>query len=337
MILDLNKFLANERPYWDELEKSLNRQNADPHARLTLEEAQRFHYLYQRASSDLVKLQTFAGEVEASAFLNRIVALAYSKLHEKQATSIPFRPWQWLTRTFPRTFRRHWIAFAISIGTFIFGGLFGAAALSLNYDLKNDFIPPQFGHLSGSPSKRVEKEEKQEFDAFEARHTFSATLMTHNTKVTILTMVTGILLGVVTITLLFYNGTLIGVIACDYIMDGQGVFLTAWLLPHGSFELPAIFIGGQCGLIIARAVFGWGTNLRLRQRFHRIRTDLLTLIAGAALMLIWAGVIESFLSQYHGKEIYPFKIGFGVVQLSALIAFLGFCGRDKSKPERALK
>jgi len=151
--------------------------------------------------------------------------------------------------------------------------------------------------------------------------------MTHNTKVTILTMVTGFLWGIFTFILLFYNGTLIGVVIYDYLTDGQGVFLTAWLLPHGSFELPAIFIGGQAGLVIARTMFGWGTNLRLRGRFARIRGDLLTLIGGAAVLLVWAGIVESFLSQYHDPRFYPWKIGFGALQLTGLVLFLAFGGR----------
>jgi uncharacterized membrane protein SpoIIM required for sporulation len=150
-------------------------------------------------------------------------------------------------------------------------------------------------------------------------------------------MLTGCLWGLFTLVLLFYNGTLIGVICYDYLVDGQGVFLSAWLLPHGSFELPAVFIGGQAGLVIARTMFGWGTNLRLHQRLARIRGDLLTLIAGAVLMLVWAGLVESFLSQYHGPEVYAMKIGFGLVQLTALVLYLTLCGRRKpaGNPDRA--
>jgi len=329
VILDLDKFIACERHFWDELAALLKKQDNQPDWRMPLDDVRRFYYLYQRASSDLVKLNTFAGEVETTQFLEHLIARAYSKLHEKRAESIPFRPWPWLTRTFPSTFRRHWRAFALSIGTFLLGTAFGAGALGLNYDLKSQFIPPQFSQLNEKPSQRVEREEKNEFDNFAGRHSFSAQLMTHNTKVTILTMVTGFLWGVFTFILLFYNGIIIGVVGFDYIADGQGTFLTAWLLPHGSFELPAIFIGGQTGLIIARAMFGWGTNLRLRQRFARIRGDLLTLLGGAGIMLIWAGIIESFLSQYHSPRFYSWKIGFGVIELTALIAFFAFCGRKK--------
>lgn len=327
MILDVEKFIARERTHWDELAALLRLQENQPDRRPPLDEAKRFYYLYQRTSSDLVKLKTFAGEAETTRFLENLVARAYSRLHEDGGEKVPFRPWQWLTRTFPSTFRRHWIAFALSCGTFWIGAAFGAAALKVNYQSKADFIPPQFSHLNEKPSKRVEREEKQDFDAFQGRHAFSAQLMTHNTKVTIMTMVTGFLWGIFTFVLLFYNGTVIGVVIFDYVTDGQGTFLTAWLLPHGSFELPAIFIGGQTGLVIARAMFGWGTNLRLRERLRRIRGDLLTLIGGAALLLIWAGIIESFLSQYHDPRFYPWKIGVGAVQLTGLILYLAFCGR----------
>ena len=62
VILDLDKFIAKERFYWDELAALLERQDAQPDRRQSLEEAKRFYYLYQRTSSDLVKLNTFAGE-----------------------------------------------------------------------------------------------------------------------------------------------------------------------------------------------------------------------------------------------------------------------------------
>lgn len=330
----MDKFIARERLFWEELADQLRQLENQPDRRPSLEETKRFFYLYQRTSSDLVKLKTFAGEAETTRYLERLVALAYSRLHEDGGERIPFRPWRWLTKTFPLTFRRHWIAFALSCGTFWIGAGFGAAAMKLDYRSKADFIPPQFAHLNEKPSKRVEREEKQEFDAFEGRHAFSAQLMTHNTKVTLLTMVTGFLWGVFTFILLFYNGTLIGIVMFDYLADGQGVFLTAWLLPHGSFELPAIFIGGQAGLVIARTMFGWGTNLRLRQRFARIRGDLLTLVGGAGLLLVWAGIVESFLSQYHAPEFYPWKIGIGAVQLVALILYLALCGRRRGQNER---
>ena len=57
-----------------------------------------------------------------------------------------------------------------------------------------------------------------------------------------------------------------------------------------------------------------------------------TLIFGVALMLIWAGIIEAFLSQYHEPVIpYSAKIAFGAVELVLLVLFLGKCGSKAKK------
>lgn len=334
MILDLDQFIQREQPFWDELQDAMRRRDLQPDRETSLEEVQRFLYLYRRASADLVKLKTFAGDVEVRAWLENMVARAYSQLHERRAESIRFRPWKWLTETFPETFRRHGKAFMLSTAIFWLGAALGAVIMAWNPELKTQFIPAQFAHTHETPSKRVAREEKQEFDAFEGRQSFSTHLMVNNVKVTIMAAVFGISYGLLTILVLFSNGLLIGIIGFDYIADGQALFLAAWLLPHGSWELPAIFIGGQAGLVIGRAMFGWGTNLRMRQRLARIRNDILTLLAGAALMLVWAGIVESFLSQYHGPAIYPWKIAFGVVQCIVLGIYLIFCGRGGRAPVR---
>lgn len=294
---------------------------------MSLAEARRFHYLYQRASSDLVKLKTFAGEVEAAQFLESLVARAYGRLHEKRGVTIPFRPLHWLRVVFPSTFRRHWQAFAISLFVTTLGALFGAGVMKFLPEHKTSFIGG-FGHLAGKPSERVAEEEKKKFDGFERRSTFSAQLMANNIRVTITAMVLGFFYGILTVTVLFHNGGILGLVAYDYIADGQGQFLAGWLLPHGSVEIPAIMLGGQAGLVIAQAMFGWGTNLRLGERFRRIQSDLLTIVGGAALLLVWAGVVESFFSQYHGPELYSIKIAFGVIQLTALFCYLAFSGRS---------
>ena len=62
MILDLRRFIERERPVWDELDSLLRRMENDPAAKLTFAEAERAHYLYERTSSALVRITTFAAE-----------------------------------------------------------------------------------------------------------------------------------------------------------------------------------------------------------------------------------------------------------------------------------
>src|SRR5207237_3576462 len=95
----------------------------------------------------------------------------------------------------------------------------------------------------------------------------------------------------------------------------------------GAVEIPSILIAGQAGLVLAMALIGWGKRLPLRTRLREVSGDLVTLIFGVGLLLIWAGFIEAFLSQYHEPIIpYSAKIGFGLIELGLLILYLSKSG-----------
>ena len=228
---------------------------------------------------------------------------------------------------FPRTFRRHARAFQFSCALTIAGALFGCLAIQLDPDAKHVLLP--FSHLQGKPSERVKDEFESRGKRLEGRKTsFSAQLMTHNTQVTVFTMALGMTYGLGTIVILFYNGVILGSVVLDYVLDGQTIFLLGWLLPHGSVEIPAILLGGQAGFVMAHALVGWGSRLTRRERLRAILPDLVTIIGAAALLLIWAGIIEAFFSQYHEPVLpYGVKIAFGAIQLTALTAFLTLAGR----------
>ena len=133
---------------------------------------------------------------------------------------------------------------------------------------------------------------------------------------------------ILTLIMLFYNGVILGAVALDYVLAGETPFLLGWLLPHGAIEIPAIILAGQSGLVLAGALIGWGESISLKARLRKISDDLVTLIMGVAVMLIWAGIVEAFFSQYHEPLIpYEAKIGFGVLELILLILFLTRSGK----------
>jgi uncharacterized membrane protein SpoIIM required for sporulation len=93
-------------------------------------------------------------------------------------------------------------------------------------------------------------------------------------------------------------------------------------------EIPAILIAGQGGFVLAGAMLGRGDRRGLRTRLRAAAPDLATLIGGVALLLVWAGIVEAFLSQYHEPRLpYGVKIAFGVAELAALAWFLAAAGR----------
>ena len=338
MIIDLSAFIAEERPIWEELAKSLDRLDADAGAGLDLDGAKRLHYLYQRTSADLAKVSTFAAAPEIRTYLESLVQRAYGEIHETRKRPHRLRFKEWFAGTFPRTVRRHAGALWLAVIVTMIGALIGGLALTLDPEAKAALMP--WAHLQMSPSERVEHEETEINDyGGDRQAAFSSQLMTHNTQVSILTMSLGLTFGLGTLIMLFYNGMILGAVAADYILAGQSTFLVGWLLPHGSVEIPAILLAGQAGFVLAGALIGWGRPESMRVRLRMVGQDVVTLIGGVAVLLVWAGLVEAFLSQYH-EPVLPYwvKILFGAVELALLIVFLlrsGRRGDDSGKAQDA--
>jgi uncharacterized membrane protein SpoIIM required for sporulation len=328
MIIDLHRFITSQRPGWSELDAMLRRLEAEPNLRMSLDELQRFHELYERAAADLARLATFSAEPLTQRYLESLVSRAYGEIHETREKRRRLHPVRWFFQTLPQTFRRHIYAFYLSVAITVAGCAFGAAATVIDPDSR--YVTMPFGHDQLRPSERVKQEEARDEDRLAGNRTyFSSYLMTHNTRVSIFTLGLGVSWGVGTTLVLFFNGVILGAISTDYVADGQLRFLLGWLMPHGAIEIPAILIAGQGGLILASAFIGWGNRAALGARLRAVSPDLVTLVAGIALMLIWAGFVEAFLSQYHEPVVpYEAKIAFGAAELAALFLFLGRSGRS---------
>src|SRR6266404_6352340 len=136
MIIDLPRFVATERPHWTELERLLNALEADPNFTMNLDQLRRFHYLYERTSADLAKLNTFSAEPETRRYLENLVARAYGEIHESHAPHRRFHPLQWFFQTLPQTFRRHVKAFYVSLAITLAGCAFGGLTIALDPEAK---------------------------------------------------------------------------------------------------------------------------------------------------------------------------------------------------------
>jgi uncharacterized membrane protein SpoIIM required for sporulation len=333
MIIDLPRFIQAERHYWTQLEACVARLEDDAVKTLSLTELQRLHYLYERAAADLARINTFASEPDLRRYLENLVSRAYAEIHETRGRGQRLALSVWFTQTFPRTLRAHSRALWLSCAVTLAGTLFGLMATLL--DPQSRFATMPFGHDQMRPRERVAMEEQGQQDRIAGgKASFSSFLMANNTKVSIFTMALGITYGVGTLVMLFYNGIGLGAIGIDYILDGQGLFLAGWLLPHGSVEIPAILIAGQAGLVLAGALIGRGQRNTVSQRLRDAGRDMLALIGGVAVLLVWAGIVEGFFSQYHEPVVpYWLKIAFGATQLALLILFLARAGRAQTSGE----
>src|SRR5258707_14725163 len=139
MIIDLRQFIETERKIWDELSQRIQRLETDPNTPLSVADAERIYYLYERTSSALVRITTFAAEPSLVLFLQSLVARAYTELNEVRSRDRKLNFVHWFFATFPATFRQYWRFFFFApILTISFGAvgglsvtlLYGAMALS---------------------------------------------------------------------------------------------------------------------------------------------------------------------------------------------------------------
>jgi uncharacterized membrane protein SpoIIM required for sporulation len=333
VILNLERFQAQARPRWKNLESLLEALESRPDRRLNSAEAQQLQDLYAQASADLNRVTHGALALELRQYLERLVARAYAELYYSPPTrSEIWQPRRWLRifTAFPETFRRHTGYFALSVLITVLGCAFGG--LAMHYDPASVDVLLPADYLR-NPGERVHEEEQgkaRHLDSAQIEAAFSAQLIRHNIQVALLAAALGVTFGIGTALLLFENGVLLGAVAVHYTQQGFGLFMTAWLLPHGVFEIPSILIAGQAGFYLARLLLHRRENRNLRESMR----EWLVLIAGLAMMLVWAGIMEAFFSQHHAPVLpYGFKVAVAGAELVLLTVYLLLIGRRKIAAE----
>ena len=314
-------------PRWEQLDAWLRKLADDPWRPWSLDEAREFEALYQRASADLARLAAYAAQPPVRSYLEG----GGPRLCGNRPTvrSGRFRFGHWITATLPGTFRRRTARLHSRPGPLRGGDRLRGRGAPVRSD--GQAGPAALRPSPGRPGGAGGAGGARAGDKLSGRKAgFSGALMTHNTRVTLTCAAGGATWGVVTAIFVFYNGVILGAVAADYLRAKHGAFLVGWLLPHGSVEVPAMLIGAQAGFVLAGALIGRGTGRRLSERIHAVMPDFVTLCFGGALMLVWAGLVEAFFSQYHSPVLpYSFKIAFGSLEAVGLAAYLALAGRRR--------
>ncbi len=113
-------------------------------------------------------------------------------------------------------------------------------------------------------------------------------------------MIFGILLGIFPFFAAVANGYLLGFVASITVENGG--FITLWrVLPHGIFELPAIFISLGLGLKMGLIIFQKGSFLHKFESLRRYFWNSLKVFLFIVLpLLITAAIIEGTLISLYG-------------------------------------
>ena len=123
----------------------------------------------------------------------------------------------------------------------------------------------------------------------------STSIMINNIQVSFAALAGGITAGLITIYILLLNGVLIGAIAALVGQNNLAYPFWAFVFPHGSLEIPAIFLAAAAGLLLARAILFPGRYRRV-DALKLYGQQAAELIYGVVPMLVVAGLIEGFFS-----------------------------------------
>jgi len=319
--MNINEFVIERKEEWERLENMLVKLRPGRAGALSREDLWQLGRLYTAAVSDLSVLRA-SEQAEYSdnpeiAYLNGLVVRVHGRLYRKER----FRwssVWEFLGTRFPVTFRKTVLYTGCSALTFVFFGVVGFCLGAGQPGFVELLVPQQI-------VERVERGQVW----FKELHTVapmaSSMLMTNNISVTFLVFAAGITFGVGTLYLLALNGLLLGTVAALCFRHDLSAEFWAFVLPHGSLEISAVFIAGGAGLIMGHALVDPGPYRRSEVLSLRNR-DAAALAVGCVPLLVLAGLIEAFFSPSPLPE-WP-KFLFALVALLSLMAYLFLAGRE---------
>ena len=313
--MNLDAFIAERRPSWDELDALLRAAKGRPE-RLGAERMRRLGELYRGAAADLaVARRRFPAEPAVPA-LEDLVGRAHAVVYGASVRRESAR--EFLTHGYWRRIRERPALLAISALL-----LFGPAVVAGVWGW-ND--PGTAGALMPSTSEAVGRPRPEGSDlglSRGERASFSAGIFTNNIRVTFAAVAGGISFGLLTAGVLLFNGVLIGVVAGLGVAAGNGSVMLELIVPHGVLELSCIVVAGAAGLRMGWALVDPGRRPRGQALATEARAAV-ELVLGTALWLVVAGLTEGLVTPL-GIGVGPaLAVGFGLAAVYwALVWRLG--------------
>lgn len=117
----------------------------------------------------------------------------------------------------------------------------------------------------------------------------------NNFKVSLLSLLGGMLMGVGTLYVLLKNSFLVGGLAGIYYSSEHFIDFISLIFQHGFLELMAISLSGAAGFLIASPFFFSG-HIEKRSLFKKRVKQAFVLFAGSTSLLLLAGLIEGLIT-----------------------------------------
>jgi uncharacterized membrane protein SpoIIM required for sporulation len=313
-----NGWIAARRDDWDRLHALTTIVEANGLKSLSADELRDFGLIYRRATADLSAVRTDRTAQSLAEYLNRLVSRAHNHVYSGQRTSL-LSVWKFLSADFPSLIRRLWPYILTSVTLCLLGALLGSLETVARPHFMRAVLGPEM-------VATIERHEMWTESVLSAKPQESSAIMTNNIAVTFYVFAGGILAGIPTVLMLFWNGMSVGIISTACAQHGMALDLWSFVAAHGALELPSIFIAGGAGLRIATGLLFPG-NLTRKTSLARAGGEAVRLLAGTIPMLFVAGILEAFLDPTHVARSIKFSVC--AVLLTGLFFWISEGGRKR--------
>jgi uncharacterized membrane protein SpoIIM required for sporulation len=284
--------------------------------KLAADEVREFARLFRLAGFHLAYAKTHYPGGSTVTYLNRLVGVSHNFFYVRERGDLSAIK-EFFLYTLPLTVRetyKYWVA---ATAIFMFGVFFAAFYVADDTSRVSEFVPNEiiagWSNPDGTPG----------LDASAARDSafMTAIYATNNNAVAFNAFAWGILAGVGSLYILFYNGLIVGGLAGFLHAEGADMlFFYSQILPHGVLELSAIFLAGGGGLMMGKGLLLPGEFTRRHSLiFHAKKA--VTLIPAIFIMLLIAAVIEGFFS-FSTPNLSPWiKLAFAALTGVGMVAY----------------
>jgi uncharacterized membrane protein SpoIIM required for sporulation len=287
--MNIQRWIARREAKWQELDRLLQRAEKKGIKTLTAKEIGTLASLYRSVAADLSRANTNQIGQTIVQDLQALTTRGYSQIYRGSRRQEVRGMIDFYLRELPQVLRQTWVYTAIAFGLFLVGGV-----IAWWFAWQDaSFLPLIVPH---NLIEKVRDRHELWMGSILGTEPFAASSIAINNLSVAFRMVGGgITAGLWTIYALFYNGLSIGAVATLVGQNGLAYPFWAFVFPHGALELPAIFIAGGGGLLIAKGLLFPG-RYRRRDALRIYGLQAAQLVMGIVPMLLLAGTIEGFFS-----------------------------------------
>ena len=309
------KFELQHQKTWDLIEQSLQKPNS---AGISMLFAEHYMLLCQHLALSKQRLYDTA-LIER---LNKLVMRLYRELY-RYRTDSRLNFYGFFVREFPLSIYRHRNFIYLALLVFLLPGLVAGIWVYFNenavYSLLDAPQVRSVEQMYDPATSKLGREREADTDVF-----MFGFYIQNNISVAFRCFAGGLLAGIGTLFVLFFNGLTIGSIAGHLTrLDFVDTFYP-FVVGHGSFELTAIVFSGAAGLKLGYSIL----NPRQFSRLNALRLagrNAIPMLYGIVLMLVIAAFMEAFWSS---SATLPINVKYIVGAICwSLVLLYSFTGR----------